>query len=266
MSMHPYRKWAIGAGVIVLLVAVGLAIGRGGIRGANRSSAPVHEKAQHILKPQYSPPLTTAGGGSSQQQADNAKIATANEGKGAQWAAIETLTPPAPVTSRVFPAISHATRQGADSYATAFVNELLSIDFAKQSRPSLFAWAQSEMAPDTLPGTPARASTRILYANLSSSTSPVPTPTKWSANAAAGVTWAVSGINETVAPLWSDSIATGWVPPDPRMVGLDVTGTLTITQRGHAPAERPFSLQLDLGTAEYHSGYGALSVNNWTEG
>ena len=266
MSVHPYRKWAIGAGVVVVLLAVGLAIGRGGLPGANRSSAPVHEKAQHVLKPQYSPPLTTAGGGSSQQQADNAKIATANEGKGAQWAAIETLTPPAPVTSRVFPAISHATRQGADSYATAFVNELLSIDFAKQSRPSLFAWAQSEMAPDTLPGTPARASTRILYANLSSSTSPVPTPTKWSANAAAGVTWAVSGVNETVAPLWSDSIATGWVPPDPRMVGLNVTGTLTITQRGHAPAERPFSLQLELGTAEYHSGYGALSVNKWTEG
>ena len=266
MNIHPYRKWAIGAGVVVVLLAVGLAIGRGGLPGANRSSAPVHEKAQHVLKPQYSPPLTTAGGGSSQQQADNAKIATANEGKGAQWAAIETLAPPAPVTSRAFPAISHATRQGADTYASAFVSELLSIDFAKQSRPSLFAWAQSEMAPDTLPGTPARASTRILYANLSSSTSPVPTPTKWSANAADGVTWAVSGVNETVAPLWSDAIATGWVPPDPRMVGLNVTGTLTITQRGHAPAERPFSLQLELGTAEYHSGYGALSVNKWTEG
>jgi hypothetical protein len=266
MSVHPYRKWVIGVVVVVLLVGIGVATSLGSVTGGARSSRAVDRSTQHLLKRRYRPPSTISGSGSAVQQADNATIAAANQGKGAQWAEIETLTPPAPVTTTAFPAISYSARQGADTYASAFVTELLKIDFAKESRASLLAWAQSEMAPDTLPGTPSPASTRILYANLNSSPSPVPTPAEWSANAAEGIGWSASGVSETVAPQWSSALATGWVPSDPRMLELDVTGTLTITHNGHRPVSEPFSLQLGLGTAEYHSGYGALSVNNWTEG
>ncbi len=50
------------------------------------------------------------------------------------------------------------------------------------------------------------------------------------------------------------------------VVVLDVTGDLNISQPGQAPSVKPFSLQLGLGTAKYHHGYGAMSVYGWTVG
>jgi hypothetical protein len=70
----------------------------------------------------------------------------------------------------------------------------------------------------------------------------------------------------SVAAAWSQALAAGWQPPDLRMTFLDVTGNLTITQTGQPPVVKPFSLQLGLGTAEYHNGYGAMSLDNWTVG
>jgi hypothetical protein len=92
------------------------------------------------------------------------------------------------------------------------------------------------------------------------------TSTVWAANAAAGVTWSVSDVTVSSAPIWTQALATGWQPPDPRMDDLDVTGNLTVTQIGQPPIIRPFSLQLGLGTAEYHDGCGAMSLNNWRLG
>lgn len=270
--MRNNRKW-IAAVVAVIVVAAIVAVASGAFSGHARDAAgrppstakrPAHRP--HPLRPVYNPPSGSSGTSSAQQQADSAKIARAAAGNSAAWAAIEASALPAPAPSAHFPAISHAERQSPDSYATAFVSELLSIDFATTPRPSLLSWAVSETSPETTPGTPASAASKFLYADLTSAGSPVPTATAWTANAAGGVTWSASGVTMSVAPTWSQALASGWQPPDLRMDFLDVTGNLTVTQPGRPPAVEPFSLQLGLGTAEYHNGYGAMSLNNWTVG
>ncbi|MDA8358896.1 MAG: hypothetical protein M0Z95_21950 [Actinomycetota bacterium] len=270
--MHNNRRW-ITAVVAVMVVTGVVAVASGAFSGHARDAAgrpastakrPAHRP--HPLRPVYNPPSgDNSGISSAQQRADDAKLAATNDHP-AQWAAVSALNLPAPAASADFPAISHATRQSPDSYATAFVTELLNIDFAKQTRAALLAWAVSETSPDTMPGTPTPAAAKVLYADLEPAGSPLPTPAVWSANAASGVTWTTSNVTMTPAPIWTQVLATGWQPPDPRMNVFDVTGNLTVTQRGRPPAVKPFSLQLGLGTAEYHNGYGAMSVNNWTEG
>lgn len=58
----------------------------------------------------------------------------------------------------------------------------------------------------------------------------------------------------------------GWQPPDLRMDFLDVAGNLTVSQPGRPLTVKAFSLQLGVGTAKYHHGYGAMSLNDWTVG
>ena len=270
--MSHNRKWIVVV-VAVIVVAAIFAV-TSGVFGGHAHNAAVRPPSVAKRRadqpgpprPVYNPPSSADSGiTSGQQQADNAKLAAANDHP-AQWAAVSALDPPAPASSTQFPAIGHATRQNPDSYATAFVTELLSISFAKQSRRALLAWAVSEASPDTMPGTPSSAAPKVLYADLDPAGSPVPTPAVWSANAASGVTWSASNVTMTPAPIWSQVLATGWQPPDLRMDFLDVTGNLTVAQPGRPATIEPFSLQLGLGTAEYHNGYGAMSVNNWTVG
>ena len=266
------RKW-IGALMAVIVVAGVVAVTSGALSGHGTDAAGRHvstdKRPTHHPRPLhlvYSPPRSHGATSSSEEQADNAKIAQAAAGDSTAWAAIEAMALPSPSPSAQFPSIPHGARQDPGSYATAFVSELLSIDFAKQDRPSLLSWAVSETSPETMPGTPASAATKFLFADLTSSNSPVPSARAWTANAASGVTWSASSVTVSVAPAWSEALATGWQPPDLRMDFLDVTGNLTITQAGQPPALRPFSLQLGLGSAEYHHGYGAMSLNNWTVG
>lgn len=47
---------------------------------------------------------------------------------------------------------------------------------------------------------------------------------------------------------------------------LDVAGNLTVSQPGRPLTVKAFSLQLGVGTAKYHHGYGAMSLNDWTVG
>ena len=266
------RKW-IGALMAVIVVAGVVAVTSGALSGHGTDAAGRHAsiakrspRRVHPLRSLYSPPSSHGATSSSEEQADNAKIAQAAAGDSTAWAAIEAMALPSPSPSAQFPSIPHGARQDPGSYATAFVSELLSIDFAKQDRPSLLSWAVSETSPETMPGTPASAAAKFLYADLTSSNSPIPSARAWTANAASGVTWSASSVTVSVAPAWSQALATGWQPPDLRMDFLDVTGNLTITQPGQPPALRPFSLQLGLGSAEYHHGYGAMSLNNWTVG
>jgi len=269
--MSHNRKWIVV--VVVVAVAVILAAASG-VFGGHAHNAAVRAPSvpkrsadrPGPLRPVYNPPSgADSGSTSGQQQADNAKLAAANDHP-AEWAAVNALHPPAPAPSRQFPAIAHTTRQNPDSYATAFVTELLSISFAKQSRSALLAWAVSETSPDTMPGTPASAAPKVLYAYLTGVGSPIPTATTWADDASADTIWAPADLAMTTCPTWTQALATGWQPPDPRMECLDVTGNLTVTHTGAPPAVRPFSLQLGLGTAEYHHGYGAMSVNGWTVG
>jgi hypothetical protein len=268
--MSSNRKW-IAAVVTISVVTAIVAVASGAFSGharnaAGRPPSPAERSARRPLRPVYNPPSQgNSGIGSAKQQADNAKIAAANDHP-AQWAAVSALNPPAPAPSAQFPAISHAKRQNPDSYATAFVTELLSIDFAKQARPALLSWAVSETSPDTMPGVPTSTAPKVLYAYLTGARSPLPTVTAWAANASASTNWSVANLAMTTCPTWTQALATGWQPPDPRMDCLDVTGDLNISQPGQAPSVKPFSLQLGLGTAKYHHGYGAMSVYGWTVG
>lgn len=269
--MHSNRKWITAVAAVVVVAAI-VAVASGAFSGhargpVARPPSATHQPGPRPLRPVYHPPSEANSGiSSSQQQADNAKIARAAAGNSAAWSAIEAMALPAPTPSAHFPAVPHPDRQNPDSYATAFVTELLNIDFATTHRPSLLSWAASETSPETMPGIPASAARKFLFADLTSSPSPVPTATAWTANAAVGVTWSASGVTTSVAPAWSQALAGGWQPPDLRMDFLDVTGNLTVAQPGRPATIEPFSLQLGLGTAEYHNGYGAMSVNNWTVG
>ncbi|MGH8994634.1 MAG: hypothetical protein ACRDYB_01110 [Acidimicrobiales bacterium] len=268
--MHNNRKW-IAAAVAVIVVAAIAAITSGGFSTQARPAAPGRVAAiptppSHTLRPAYSPPSQGNGSSNStQQRSDDAKIAASNDNP-AQWSVVNALNLPDPAPSAQFPAIPHASRQGPERYAIAFVTELLSINFATQARPAQLSWAVSETSPDSMPGTPTSTASKVLYADLASSGGPIPAPTQWTENAAASIIWSVSDVTMTSAPIWTEALATGWQPPDPRMDGLDVTGDLTVTQTGQLPVTKPFALQLGLGTAEYHHGYGAMSVNNWTLG
>jgi hypothetical protein len=268
--MRNNRKW-IAAVVAVIVVAAIVAIAGGAFSTHARRAAPRRVAAtspphRHTLRPVYSPPSQGNGGSNSvQQRSDDARIAKAAPGP-AFWSAVAVLKLPAPTPSAQFPAISHASRQRPQAYATAFIDELLTITFAKQSRRPLLAWAVSETSPTTIPGTPISDAAKVLDAYLTGSGSPVPTATVWAANAVAGVTWSVSNVTMTSEPTWTQVLATGWQPPDPRMDFLDVTGNLTVTETGQPPVVKPFSLQLGLGTAEYHNGYGAMTVYGWTVG
>jgi hypothetical protein len=266
--MHGNKKWT--AVVLALVIVAGIvAIAAGAFSTGRPTARPMAPRPSsphsHTLRPAYNPPSPSGGPNSAQQRRDDAKIAASNDDP-VQWSVIETLDLPAAHPSARFPAIPHIGRQETENYATAFVGELLTITFATDSRPALLSWAVSETSPDTMPGTPASAGAKVLYADLAGSGSPVPTSTAWAANAAAGVTWSVSNVTVSAAPIWTQALATGWQPPDPRMDDLDVTGILAVTQTGQPPIVKPFSLQLGLGTAEYHDGCGAMSLNAWRLG
>jgi hypothetical protein len=48
------------------------------------------------------------------------------------------------------------------------------------------------------------------------------------------------------------------------MVIYDVSGTLTVTTRGHRAVVESISFGLTLGGASLHPGYGAVAVDDWT--
>ncbi len=266
------RKW-IAAVTTVFVVGAVTTVASGAFGGGAHSTASLRpppatrHRGGRPLRPVYNPPSRgNSGANLAVEQAENAKIARAAARNSAAWAAIGAMTLPPAAPSAQFPAIPSANRQTPDSYATAFVTELLNIDFAKQARRSLLSWAVSETSPEVMPGTPALAAGKFLYSNLTASDSPIPAAKAWTAKAAAGVTWSASGVSTTTCPIWTQVLATGWQPSDLRMDCLDVTGNLTVTRTGQPPAVHPFSLELGVGTAEYHKGYGAMSVNNWTVG
>jgi len=266
------RKWFAAVAALIVVACV-VAVANGAFSGhtprtASPSPSTAARPAQlpQPLRPVSSPPSQSLSAtGATSQQAEDAKIAAEAPPAG-QWAAVEALSPPTPNPSLQFPSIPATERQNPDSYATAFVAELLNINFASAPRSSLLSWAVSETSPETTPGTPALAASKFLYFNLISPGGPTPSEAAWTSNAAENVTWSASGVTVSVAPAWSQAIASGWQPPDLRMDFLDVTGNLTVTQTGRSLAVKPFSLQLGLGSAEYHHGYGAMSLNNWTVG
>ena len=56
----------------------------------------------------------------------------------------------------------------------------------------------------------------------------------------------------------------GWQPKDARMTAEDVSGLLTI-RTGKAVTVHHFTVEVYVGSARWHGGYGSESVTNWQE-
>ncbi len=65
-------------------------------------------------------------------------------------------------------------------------------------------------------------------------------------------------------PGWTQLTAAGWQPADARMAGVDVSGLLTVRQ-GRAVTVDHFTVEVFVGSARWHDGYGTESVTGWQE-
>jgi hypothetical protein len=181
----------------------------------------------------------------------------------------ETETVPAPKVSRVYPAVPGPDRTDPDAYALAFTRELLTIDYRTQTRTGLLAWAQSEEAPDTLPGVPPQIADKSLVGSLAyngvtgTEVSPIASATHWP-TPSSGTTQRVARLAASVTPDWTQLISSGWEPTDPLMTVLTVTGSIIVSTPGHPGLSRSFSMAVTLGGARTHPGYGAVAVSAWT--
>jgi hypothetical protein len=182
--------------------------------------------------------------------------------------AAETAQVPAPALSATWPA--PAVSYQPDTWVRAFTDGLLRVDFARQSRTGLGGWLSAEEAPELLPGIPPSAQDKVLYLSLFDPTAaggtstPVPSPAQWQANASAGVSWSVSGLLVEPDARWSQIIADGWQPVDQRFSVNDVSGDLTAHQ-GSTTVDHRFSMVVYTGSARWHDGYGTTLVADWTE-
>jgi len=191
---------------------------------------------------------------------------TVNQGFAQTWRAESASSAsmlPEAATSAAFPPID-ATASSPTSYALAFTQELLDLDFATSTREELLAWASYNNAPNSLVTMPAAVNLKVLPAALSMNPTPVPTSLQWRSLAASRTTWRVSGLVTSVSPEWTQLLSTGWMPVDPLMAMYDVSGTLTVTTSVHVPEVKSIFFVLTLGGASWHPGYGAVVVNDWT--
>ena len=62
----------------------------------------------------------------------------------------------------------------------------------------------------------------------------------------------------------TQALSAGWKSVDPLMVIYDVSGTLTVSTLGRRPVVESIAFGLTLGGASWHSGYGAVAVDDWT--
>jgi len=171
---------------------------------------------------------------------------------------------PEAATSVSFPPIAASDVQAPSTYALAFTQELLDIDFATSTREELLAWASYNNAPNSIVAIPALINLKVLPASLTIRPTPLPPLTQWRGLATARTTWRVSGLVTSVSPIWTQLLATGWLPVDPLMAMYDVSGTLTVTTPGEAPVVQSMFFVLTLGGASRHAGYGAMALNDWT--
>jgi hypothetical protein len=251
------------------------------------TTVPTGQKRSTSYHPTYITPPDT-----STEQAFDAELAA--EETPSVTAAAEALAVTAPAYSSAYPAIDGSDRSGAITYADAFITELLNATYSAQSRSALLAWAQAEAAANTLPGVPAAVAPKALYGSLADptlgglqGTTPLLSARAWSAAAQQRQTRKVSGIEASYDQSWSQLVTAGFVPRDPLMTTVDLSGTLTITsphtvtstigpgKKGH-PIQRNvshiveetsvehFTVGVVLGSALHHPGYGVVAVDGWT--
>jgi hypothetical protein len=266
-------------GLTVIIVGlVGIATGPGGQRGGSADTSPGSATRAHALSsgesaPRLGPGLSwhtpstvVAPGTPLQEQYDQAF----SQGLGslAGMSGAETLSVPTPAVAGGWPRL--AVQASPEGWAEVFTAGLLDVGYARQSRSALAGWLQAHEAPELIPGVPPSAADKVLYISLldpglfGGQPTPVPSPLEWAVKARSGVTQTASDVMVQVDPGWAQMTAAGWQPPDARMTEEDVSGLLTLRQGRTVTAHR-FALQLILGSARWHDGYGTVAVAGWQE-
>ncbi len=196
------------------------------------------------------------------------KFAAAIGASGPDIAATEAINPPAPAWTTDYPEVPASTTTSDQSYSVAFLEELLDRNYRTQSLGDLERWVAAETASEVVPGLPAQAAERALYAELMNpsvvgdTASPVPTGAHWSDLARAGVTQRAYDLFVNPNPEWSEVQSKGFTSADPLLGIDDVTGVLA-TAQGRKTTTKHFSLSLVLGSALHHKGYGAAGILQW---
>jgi hypothetical protein len=180
----------------------------------------------------------------------------------------KNLTVPAPAITGDWPRLPDAVTP--EAWAQLFTDGLLDVDYAHQSRAALGAWLQAQEAPELIPGLPSSVADKVLYISLldpglfGGQPTPVASPSQWSAKAQLGVRQRVSDVVVQADPAWAQMIATGWQPTDIRMTEVDVSGVLVL-QQGRTSTSQRFALQLIMGSARWHGGYGTVAAADWEQ-
>jgi hypothetical protein len=213
--------------------------------------------------PNYHPSYVAA-----QDTTANQKFAAGMASETSALAAAEALTPPPAAWTTEYPPVPAASLQDPESYAIAFVTELLTTNYRTQSRTNLESWVQAEAAALMLPGIPTNAAEKALYGDLfdgatvSDGPSPIATAGGWAASANAGASQRVYYVTANPDATWANAVSNGVTSTDPLLTEVDVKGTLA-TKMGRKSSSQHFSLVLCVGSALHHGGLGACSLNNW---
>jgi len=264
------RRCRVAAAVVgVTIVVTGAVVA---LLGNDRAPLP-HKRTAIVPQPVnpslpsstsqvFAPTTTVPADSPVQQQYDQGFVqgfrSAANR---AEFARVASQRLPGPAISGGWPHLQPAYTP--ESWTREFVTALLDIDFAHQSRVGLAGWLVAEEAPDLLPGIPTDAQLGWLPATLLDpqpsfgSRSPIPSDAQWDAYAHAGVRWSVGDLHVQLDPQWQAMVAAGWQPVDEYASVEDVAGVLTITD-GSTTATRNFGLDVQLGSARWHPGYGTV--------
>jgi hypothetical protein len=182
--------------------------------------------------------------------------------------AAAALSVPAPAITAGWPRM--AVQVTPESWTRSFLTGLLNINYAGQSRAALAAWLQAQEAPELIPGVPSAVADKTLYISVldpglfGGQPTPIVSATQWVANARAGITQSVRGLMVQADPTWAQATAAGWQPTDVRMTEEDVSGVLDLRHGGTVSSHR-FALQVIVGSARWHDGYGTVAVAGWQE-
>jgi hypothetical protein len=262
----------------LVVVVVGLIGLSGDRRGqASQAPAPARGRTPGSSQPAINSPAgsglawhapATVAPGPSAAQAEYDQTFSETLGSLPGMTSAEGLAVPVPAVTGGWPRLP--IEMTPERWAAAFVAGLLNIDYARQSRSGLAAWLQAQEAPELLPGVPGSAADKVLYVSLldpglfGGQPSPVAPSAQWTAAAREGARQTVSDVIVQPDSSWAQMMAAGWQPADVRMTEEDVSGLVTVHRGGREMAHR-FGLEVIVGSARWHDGYGTVAVSGWQE-